>query len=124
MDDNSSPANIPETVGQALQYCSDTLLASDVFFGHGTDNAWDEAVQMVLAIAELPLDAGDGVLPHPLDHQAFARLQELLRQRIEELRDRLAEHTFGVEEPCEERPVKSAGLQPSERVRPRMRGAF
>ena len=47
-----------------------------------------------------------------------------VRQRIEELRDRLAEHTFGVEEPCEERPVKSAGLQPSERVRPRMRGAF
>jgi ATP-dependent Clp protease ATP-binding subunit ClpB len=35
------------TVGEALQYCSEALSGSDVFFGHGTDNAWDEAVQLV-----------------------------------------------------------------------------
>ena len=74
----------PQTVGQALQYCSDALDEGDVFFGHGTDNAWDEAVQLVLSVADLPLDADDGVLPHPLDQQAYERLQLLLRQRIDE----------------------------------------
>lgn len=71
------------TVGEALQYCSETLSGSDVFFGHGTDSAWDEAVQLVLSVADLPLDSGDGVLPHPLGPAACARLEALLRARIE-----------------------------------------
>ena len=72
----------PQTVGQALDYCSEALRDSDVFFGHGTDNAWDEAVQMVLSVADLPVDSGDGVLPHPLGPDSFLRLEELLQQRI------------------------------------------
>ncbi len=74
----------PQTVGQALQYCSDALERSDVFFGHGTDNAWDEAAHMVLAIAELPLDSADGVLCQPLGDKAVARLQQTLHRRIAE----------------------------------------
>jgi len=72
----------PRTVGQALQYCTEALQSSDVCFGHGTDNPWDEAVQLVLSVADLPLDSGDGVLPHPLTEQAFARLDALLQRRI------------------------------------------
>jgi ribosomal protein L3 glutamine methyltransferase len=84
MQDKPNSSNPPTTVGQALQFCSDTLSDSDAFFGHGTDNPWDEAVQMVLSVADLPLDSDDGVLPHPLDEQAWNRLQELLRRRITE----------------------------------------
>ena len=84
MQDTTGNSNRPETVGQALQYCSDMLADSNVFFGHGTDNPWDEAVQMVLSVADLPLDSDDGVLPHLLDDQAWTRLQDLLRQRITE----------------------------------------
>ena len=84
MDDNEPISEHPATVGQALQYCSEALNNSDVYFGHGTDNPWDEAVQMVLSIVDLPLDSDDGVLPHPLDDVAFARLQALLRRRITE----------------------------------------
>lgn len=72
----------PRTVGQALQYCAEALENSDVYFGHGTDNPWDEAVQMVLSVANLPLDSGNGVLPHPLAEDAVARLDALLQQRI------------------------------------------
>ncbi len=74
----------PLTVGQALDYCCHRLESSDLCYGHGTDNPWDEAVQLVLSVADLPLDADDGVLPHPFGEDAFARLQELLRQRIVE----------------------------------------
>ncbi len=74
----------PRTVGQALQFCSDALAEGGVFFGHGTDNAWDEAVQLVLSVADLPLDADDGVLPHPLEEESFRRIWEILRRRIDE----------------------------------------
>jgi ribosomal protein L3 glutamine methyltransferase len=84
MSRSESSIDLPQTVGQALQYCSDALENSDVFFGHGTDNAWDEAAQLVLSIADLPLDSDDDVLPHPLGDRAMARLQELLHRRITE----------------------------------------
>lgn len=97
------------TVGEALQYCSETLSGSDVFFGHGTDNAWDEAVQLVLSVADLPLDSGDGVLPHPLAPAACARLEALLRARIEQhipLPYLLGKAWFaGLEFICDERAI-------------------
>lgn len=74
----------PQSVGEALQYCSDALEASDVCFGHGTDNAWDEAAQLVLAVAGLPLDDDSGDLHLPLDDQARTRLEYLLQRRIVE----------------------------------------
>jgi ribosomal protein L3 glutamine methyltransferase len=80
-DINSNP---PRTVGQALQYCNDALVASEVYFGHGTDNAWDEAAQLVLSVAKLPMDGDDGVLRQPLDEQALVRIGELLQRRIAE----------------------------------------
>ena len=102
-------AAIPRTVGEALQYCSETLSGSDVFFGHGTDNPWDESVQLVLSVADLPLDSDDGVLPHPLDSAAFARLEALLRARIQQhtpLPYLLGKAWFaGLEFICDERAI-------------------
>lgn len=77
-------SNTLKTVGQALQYCSDALEASDAYFGHGTDNAWDEAAQLVLSVAELPLDSDDTVLRQPLGDHALARLDQLMKRRIAE----------------------------------------
>jgi len=82
MNEETVAQEQPKTVGEALQYCASALEDSDVFFGHGTDNAWDEAVQLVLSVADLPANSGDGVLPHPLDSASFARLLALLERRI------------------------------------------
>ena len=82
MTDDEHNTGRPETVGEALEYCSETLAASDLYFGHGTDNPWDEAVQLVLSVSDLPVDSDDGVLPHPLAPGAMDRIDELLRQRI------------------------------------------
>ena len=84
MSESNNLRKKPSTVGEALQYCSEALTASDVYFGHGTDNAWDEAVQLVLSVADLPIDSGDGVLPHPLNAAAQAGMETLLSQRIEQ----------------------------------------
>lgn len=72
------------TVGAALEQVSTALEAAGVYCGHGTDNPWDEAVQLVLAVADLPADSDNSVLGHVLDEGRQARLQALLERRIRE----------------------------------------
>jgi ribosomal protein L3 glutamine methyltransferase len=82
MNTTSGQSAPPGTVGEALKYCAEALEHSDVFFGHGTDNAWDESVQLVLSVADIPLDADDGVLPHLLRAEQVEQIERLLQQRI------------------------------------------
>jgi ribosomal protein L3 glutamine methyltransferase len=82
MNNTSGQSAPPGTVGEALKYCAEALEQSDVFFGHGTDNAWDESVQLVLSVADIPLDADDGVLPHRLNAEQLEQIERLLQQRI------------------------------------------
>ena len=100
---------LPATVGQALAYAAEALETSGACFGHGTDNAWDEAVQLVLAVAGLPVDADDSVLPLALDEPEVARLQALLRRRTDErvpLPYLLGRAWFaGLEFHCDERAI-------------------
>ncbi|NVK41296.1 MAG: 50S ribosomal protein L3 N(5)-glutamine methyltransferase [Oceanospirillaceae bacterium] len=58
----------------------------EVFFGHGTDNAWDEAVQLVLGAVDLPWNADPAVLDARLTYGERKRVVEFLRQRVEERR--------------------------------------
>jgi ribosomal protein L3 glutamine methyltransferase len=82
---NNRPDNLapPEIIGDALAMAHERLSQSDAFFGHGTDNAWDEAVQLVLAAAELPADSGEEVLRASLSGEAWLRAEEMLDRRID-----------------------------------------
>jgi ribosomal protein L3 glutamine methyltransferase len=84
MNVTESSHNHPRTVGEALQYCSEVLENSAVYFGHGTDNAWDEAAQLVFFVAGLPLDSDDSVLRQTLSNDAVARLLSYLERRVKE----------------------------------------
>lgn len=53
-----------------------------LFFGHGTDNALDEAAFLVLHALGLPPDAGDEVLDTPLDEAGRATAEDLLAARL------------------------------------------
>lgn len=74
----------PTTLIEAIEQCAAALDAAGVHFGHGTDNAWDEAVQLVLAVAGQPPDAGAEVAGQALDAAQSARVQALLYRRIAE----------------------------------------
>lgn len=74
----------PERVGQAIEHCFEALTQSDVYFGHGTDNAWDEAVQLVLSAADLPADADQTVLDQPLLAAQVETMLAWLQRRINE----------------------------------------
>ncbi|WP_250658371.1 50S ribosomal protein L3 N(5)-glutamine methyltransferase [Alkalimarinus coralli] len=50
------------TIRDYIRYAISCFNQADVFYGHGTDNAWDEAVQLVLKTVHLPWDMSDVVM--------------------------------------------------------------
>ena len=56
----------------------------DLFFGHGADNAWDEARLLVLGAVHLPWEVADSYLDCALEDDERVRLQHLLKRRIDE----------------------------------------
>jgi ribosomal protein L3 glutamine methyltransferase len=84
MQETESGAFDLQTVGEAIRFCFDVLAVSDACYGHGTDNPWDEAVQLVLSVLDLPQDAGEGELARPLNSTDRDEIAYLLRRRIDE----------------------------------------
>ncbi|MEL0036866.1 MAG: hypothetical protein VW882_10775 [Gammaproteobacteria bacterium] len=44
------------TIIDFIRYSFTELAQSEVFYGHGTDNAWDEAMSLVYDLLALPVD--------------------------------------------------------------------
>ncbi len=49
----------------------------DLFFGHGADNAWDEARLLVLGAVHLPWEMADSYLDCRLEDDELVKLQRL-----------------------------------------------
>jgi ribosomal protein L3 glutamine methyltransferase len=73
-----------ETVGAAIDRVARALRRARVHFGHGTDNARDEAAELVFYAAGLEHGLGAGAYPTPLSARRAARIDELLERRIAE----------------------------------------
>ena len=73
----------PETVGEAIDRCACALTRGRVHFGHGTDNARDEAAELVFFAAGIAHSEGSGAYLRPLTARRRARIDALLHRRIE-----------------------------------------
>ncbi|MHC8300653.1 50S ribosomal protein L3 N(5)-glutamine methyltransferase [Pseudomonas sp. ZS1P83] len=72
------------TLRDHIRWAVSRFHGEDLFFGHGTDNAWDEARQLVLGALHLPWEIADSYLDCNLEDDELVNLQRLLKRRIEE----------------------------------------
>ncbi len=75
--------NTKQTLKQIITIASKALEQADLYFGHGTDNAWDEACWLVETIVKA--NGEDKIEAEmTLDDVVLDQLQKVLDQRIEE----------------------------------------
>jgi ribosomal protein L3 glutamine methyltransferase len=76
-DKNTTLINLIHQVNQALEQ-------ADVYFGHGTDNAWDEAVALVLHALDLSFNEAHENQARVLTSDEIKKVEALLTRRIHE----------------------------------------
>ncbi|QEI09320.1 50S ribosomal protein L3 N(5)-glutamine methyltransferase [Pigmentiphaga aceris] len=72
------------TVGEVIEHAEARFLETEVFFGHGSLEAYDEAVYLVLFALGLPPDELDPYLDQILNDEQFAAIETLINRRIDE----------------------------------------
>ncbi len=80
----TSPIDDLHSVRDYLRYASSRFAASPLFFGHGTDNVWDEAVQLVMRSLHLPLENNTVFLDARLTWEERNTILERIDRRVNE----------------------------------------
>lgn len=82
MINNATTINELITVRDWIRYAVSQFEASDIFYGHGTDNAYDEAVWLIMSAVHLPMDTLNNFLDARLTTGERVKLTDLIEQRI------------------------------------------
>jgi len=70
------------TIRDWIRYAVSQFEASDVFYGHGTDNAYDEAVWLIMSGLHLPMDTLNNFLDARITADERIKLAHFIEQRI------------------------------------------
>ena len=73
-----------KTIGEMLEYGQMLFDNSDIYFGHGTDNAWDEAVYLLSSVLNLPPNADRSLLGNSVSDNDQEKIIALFHRRIDE----------------------------------------
>jgi ribosomal protein L3 glutamine methyltransferase len=72
------------TVRDWLRFAVSRFNEAQLFFGHGSDNAFDEAAYLILHTLHLPLDRLDPFLDASLTHSEAEQVQAVIERRVRE----------------------------------------
>jgi len=72
------------TVRDWLRFAVSRFNEAQLFFGHGSDNAFDEAAYLILHTLHLPLDRLDPFLDASLTHGESEEVQAVIERRVRE----------------------------------------
>jgi ribosomal protein L3 glutamine methyltransferase len=70
------------TIRDWLRFTGSQFEASNIFFGHGTNNSYDEAVWLVMSALHLPHESLDNFLDATITENERKHLAHLVEQRI------------------------------------------
>ncbi len=80
---SASPIDDLQTLRDFIRWGASLFNANRLFFGHGTDNALDEAAALVLHALHLPFDLPDFYLAARLTQEEKQTVVELIYRRVE-----------------------------------------
>ncbi|ASY77904.1 50S ribosomal protein L3 N(5)-glutamine methyltransferase [Pectobacterium polaris] len=72
------------TIQDMLRWAVSRFNAANVYYGHGTDNPWDEAIQLVLPSLYLPFDIPEDMYTSRLITSERQRIVERVIRRVNE----------------------------------------
>jgi len=70
------------SVADFLEWAAQLFAQQDLYFGHGTDNPWDEAVMLVLFVLKLPAENDRSILERTLNIEQKKQLISLAINRV------------------------------------------
>lgn len=70
------------TVRDWIRYAVSQFEASDIFYGHGADNSYDEAVWLIMSGLHLPMDTLENFLDANITSTERDHLANLIEQRV------------------------------------------
>jgi len=71
------------TIRDFLRYATSRFNEAGLYFGHGTENAWDESATLIMHSLHLPYDVSQQVLDARLTTDERTHLLELINLRVE-----------------------------------------
>ncbi len=84
MPDSSAPSQHLLTLRDMMRYAISRFGQADLVFGHGNDNAWDEAAYLLLHTLHLPLDLLDPFLEARLLPEEREQCLSIIHRRTQE----------------------------------------
>ena len=82
--DNQTVIQELVTIGDYIRWGLSRFSAAELFYGHGTDNGWDEAVSLVLHALHLPHDITPDVFSARLTSAERIRVVEWIEKRVQQ----------------------------------------
>jgi len=72
------------TLSDVLEWGAHTFEQSNLCYGHGTDNPWDEAVYIAFSVLQIDFDADETILEKTLTPSEREKILALFQQRVDQ----------------------------------------